>query len=344
MQMQSHPTNARTSDLVSVIIPVYNVEAFLDRCVTSVVNQTYANLEIILVDDGATDSSPELCEQWAKKDARIIVMHKTNGGLSSARNAGITRSSGPWLAFIDSDDWGEPDYIETLHALAMEHEADLAVCSFYDYRTPDHMLDPLKDEVTTGRDLFIEVTQMDNWRYQVAWNKLCARRLCPPGLFPEGKLHEDVFAFPRIVLAAGTVAVTSKPLYHYMVNPNGIMHAKYSIRNLDVIEAMVTRLNIAIDNSLEESYQPIASSIRRYYLREAAVRLPLLSDAAGRRRLLGLVDNYLAALNRIEPFEDAELNELNERLARHPMQTILAIRFSSFRNRVRNKIRHLLSH
>lgn len=343
MQMQSQSTDAQASDLVSVIIPVYNVEAFLDRCVTSVVNQTYANLEIVLVDDGATDSSPELCERWAEKDPRIIVVHKPNGGLSSARNAGIARSTGPWIAFIDSDDWIEPDYIETLHTLAVEHDADLSVCSLYDYRTPEHMLDPLKDEITTGRDLFIKVTQTDNWRYQVAWNKLYARRLCPPDLFPEGKLHEDTFTFPKIALNAGIVVVTSKPLYHYMVNPGSIMHTKYSIRNLDVVEAMIMRLNIAIDDSLEATYQPIVSSIRRYYLREAAVRLPLLSDAACRKRLLGLVDDYLAALNRISRFADAELNDLNEELARHPMQTILAMRFSSFRTRVRGKIKRLLS-
>lgn len=326
------------SDLVSVIIPVYNVEAFLDRCVTSVINQTYTNLEIILVDDGATDSSPELCDRWAKKDHRITVVHKANGGLSSARNAGIAVSHAPWIAFIDSDDWVEPDYVSTLHDLAVSNNADLAICSLYDYRTPDHMLDPLPDEVLTGRDLFVKVAKDDNWRYQVAWNKLYSRSLCPPDMFPAGKLHEDAFAFPDVSLAAHTVVISSKPLYHYMVNPGGIMHAKYGIRNLDAIEATVNRLNIAIDHMLIDCYTPIASMIQRFYLREAAIHLPFIIDGVARRRLLQLVDDYLKAIGRIPPLDDADLNSLNTKLARHPLGRLLSVRASSIARRIRNKV------
>lgn len=332
------------SDLVSVIIPVYNVEAFLDRCVISVINQTYTNLEIILVDDGATDSSPELCDRWAKKDHRITVVHKANGGLSSARNAGIAVSHAPWIAFIDSDDWVEPDYVSTLHDLAVSNNADLAICSLYDYRTPDHMLDPLKDEVLTGRDLFVKATQTENWRYQVAWNKLYARRLCPSTLFAEGKLHEDIFSFPIISLSAETVAVTSTPLYHYMVNEGGIMHARYSIRNLDVIEALIDQLNAAINHSIPVCYHPITASIRSNIVDKAASELPLFTDRKARKRLLGLVDDYISSINHIGSLGDRKLDTFNMQITKHPMRLLIFIHSLSLMRRIARKIKHVLSH
>ena len=119
------------SDLISVIVPVYKVEKYLNKCVQSIVNQTYKNLEIILVDDGSPDNCPEMCDEWAKKDSRIKVIHQENAGLAEARNSGISVATGEFFMFIDSDDHAEPDMIELLLNLSMEYNADVSSCGFY---------------------------------------------------------------------------------------------------------------------------------------------------------------------------------------------------------------------
>lgn len=116
--------------LISVIVPVYNVEKYLDKCVDSIVNQTYKNLEIILVDDGSPDNCPKMCDNWAKKDKRIKVIHKENGGVSSARNVGIDNAKGEYIGFVDSDDWTEKKYIQKLYEVLIQENADIALCGY----------------------------------------------------------------------------------------------------------------------------------------------------------------------------------------------------------------------
>ena len=116
------------NELISIIIPIYKVEEYLDECISSVINQTYTKLEIILVDDGSPDSCPKMCDDWAKKDSRIRVIHKTNGGLSDARNAGIEVATGEYIAFVDSDDYIKPDMIAKLYAALCKEEADISAC------------------------------------------------------------------------------------------------------------------------------------------------------------------------------------------------------------------------
>lgn len=118
-------------DKISVIVPVYKTEQYLNRCVQSITDQTYKNLEIILVDDGSPDNCPEMCDQWAKKDERIKVIHKRNGGISSARNAGLDSATGDYIMFADSDDWMEPDMAEFLYRLIVKYDADISRCGFY---------------------------------------------------------------------------------------------------------------------------------------------------------------------------------------------------------------------
>ena len=116
---------------VSIIVPVYNVEKYLDKCIESIVNQTYRNIEIILVDDGSPDKCPEICNEWAKKDDRIKVIHKENGGLSSARNAALEIAQGDYITFVDSDDWIENDMIQSMLTCAAKNDADIVCCGFY---------------------------------------------------------------------------------------------------------------------------------------------------------------------------------------------------------------------
>ena len=116
-------------ELISVILPIYNVEKYLEKCLKSVINQTYKNLEIILVDDGSKDNSPQICDEYAVKDKRIVVIHKSNGGLSDARNAGIEIAKGKYIALIDSDDYVEKDYVQFLYQLIKENNAEMSICS-----------------------------------------------------------------------------------------------------------------------------------------------------------------------------------------------------------------------
>lgn len=238
-----------TNICVSIIVPIYKAENTLDRCVKSICNQDYANLEIILVDDGSPDSCPQLCDYYASLDSRIQVLHKKNGGLSDARNAGVKCSKGQYISFVDSDDYIEPNYISSMLQLAVRNNSDLVICSFYDY-APNRDTIKLPDLVISGRDLFIEAVKKHKWQYVVAWNKLYERKFYLLNLFDVGRQHEDEFAFHKVLCASRCVSITSSLLYHYTYNQNSIMNSTYSKKNLDRIDAFLQRLLFVLDNNI----------------------------------------------------------------------------------------------
>lgn len=217
--------------LISVIVPVYNVEAYLMRCVESIRNQTYVNLEIILVDDGAKDSSGRICDELGKKDSRIRVIHKENGGLSSARNAGIDIARGEYLCFVDSDDWIEGDSVENMLTLALETGTELVCGGRYDVdgKTGEKVLGlcPPRREVISGEEMVSRIFLWDNCDSS-ACDKLYSRRLFRQIRFPLGKVCEDVPVMYRIVLDAGKVALYDKPIYNYFHRPGSITGATLS--------------------------------------------------------------------------------------------------------------------
>lgn len=204
--------------LVSVIVPVYNVEEYLSRCVDSILTQTYRNLEVILVDDGAKDSSGSICDAYAREDSRVRVIHKENGGLSSARNAGIDIAKGDYLEFVDSDDWIEPDAVENLLQMALEHQVELVTGGRWDVkaRTGEKKLGlcPQKQEIISGEELASRIFRWDNCDSS-ACDKLFHRRLFREIRFPLGVVCEDVPVMYRIALDAGRVAMLNKPIYNY---------------------------------------------------------------------------------------------------------------------------------
>lgn len=313
-------------DLITVIVPVYNVERYLDRCITSISNQDYRNLEIILVDDGSPDSSSSMCEAWANRDDRIVVIHKQNGGLSSARNTGINQAHGQWIAFIDSDDWVEPTYISTLYKLAISTNADLAMCSYYDGTDAKHPIAKLANSVQSGIQLFSENAYTADWHYRVAWNKLYAHTLCTADLFPTGKLHEDEFAFNKIMPSVHTVATTSIPLYHYEANPNGIMHSRYSLKKLDGTEATVERFEIAIANNWTDLYEPLAHNVITIAFPMAANGLFLrLFTKPAKNRLLSLVNRYCKAAQSCYEYLSVKTRSQSRMLASHPTLELFRI-------------------
>lgn len=237
-------------DLISVIVPVYQVEAYLDRCVQSIVDQTYTNLDIILVDDGSPDRCPQMCDEWAKRDGRIRVIHKENGGLSDARNAGLRMASGIYIAFVDSDDWVFESYIERLNQAIGHTRAKMAACGV---RFVD---DETKNVGLRGKNPVIQVLSAEQalseqgWRKirAVAWNKLYHRSLLEGEEYPVGKYHEDEFFTYRIVDKAGRVAFVEDELYCYYQRPGSIMH-EFSMKRLDALEAYMQRLHL-----LKEKY------------------------------------------------------------------------------------------
>lgn len=220
--------------LVSVIVPVYNVEEYLARCVDSILAQTYEKLEVILVDDGATDTSGAICDSYEAKDPRVRVIHKENGGLSSARNAGIDIARGEWLKFVDSDDWIEPDAVESLLCLALKHRTELVVGGRWDVKAATgekrRGLCPRQEEVVSGTEMVRRIFLWDNCDSS-ACDKLFHRRLFREIRFPLGMVCEDVPIMYRIVLDAGKTALLDKPIYNYFHRSGSITYAKVSERD-----------------------------------------------------------------------------------------------------------------
>ena len=248
------------SDLVSVIIPIYGVEPYLERCVCSVVNQTYRNLEIILVDDGGKDRCPAMCDAWAEKDSRVHVVHKPNGGRSSARNAGLEVAAGEFVAFVDGDDYVEPDYIAVMAGAVRDAQADLAMCSVFhedaDGRAVAQTAPVWREEYATVTDVRRTCSGLDCLRQRgdengmddvVVWNKLYHRSLWNDVRFPVGKAYEDEFVTYRILGRARTAVLLPERLYHYIERDGSVMHSGYTLRSLDLIEALIGKVRFLLD-------------------------------------------------------------------------------------------------
>lgn len=239
-------------ELISIIVPVYKVEEYLDECIGSIVRQTYENLEIILVDDGSPDNCPEKCDNWAKKDPRIKVIHKKNGGLSKARNEGMSKATGKYIAFVDSDDWIEMTYVEHLYRAIQKTGADISACDVREIRSDK---DRLAANVGTGQTVacspekaLSELLKGRTFR-AVAWNKLYRAGLLKGERFEVGKLHEDEFFSYRIFDKAGLLCYTDLPLYNYRKRGGSIM-TELTIQRLDSLEAYLRRLDL-----LEKKYR-----------------------------------------------------------------------------------------
>ena len=180
---------------ISVVVPVYKVEAFLNRCIESIIYQSYENLEIILVDDGSPDNCPAMCDTWAERDSRIRVIHKKNGGLSDARNAGMAVASGIYLSFVDSDDWIAPEMYQSLVCFLEKDHSDIAACGVemvWDGEEKRAMLTPTGDCILEKEEAMRSIIQETRLK-QPVWYKLYRRAVVENILFPVGKYHEDVF-------------------------------------------------------------------------------------------------------------------------------------------------------
>lgn len=225
--------------LISVIVPIYNVEDYLDRCVESIVNQTYRNLEVILVDDGSPDNCPKICDKWADKDNRIKVVHKENGGLSDARNAGMAFATGDVVSFIDSDDWIELNMYETMLNQMEKDDSDIVSCGVKWVEEDGTVIRDItvsKNEVLNTHSAMKELIN-DNKFKQHVWNKIYKYDLIKNIPFEKGKYHEDVFWSYQIVGLAEKISVVIASFYYYVQRSNSIMGEGFSAKRLDALVA-----------------------------------------------------------------------------------------------------------
>ena len=225
--------------LISVIVPVYNVEQYLKECIHSILKQTYQNFEMILVDDGSTDRSGEICDEYSLKDERIKVIQKVNGGLSSARNTGIEEAKGSFFAFIDSDDYIDKVFLEALYHQLMEKDADICECSFF--RLKHNKLIPERlfhsetlDNETAVRRLFASPYES----FVVTWNKLYKKSLFEKIRFPEGKLQEDEFTTYKLLYQSRKIAYVNQNLYIYRIRENSIMKSGRSVEKAEALDSI----------------------------------------------------------------------------------------------------------
>ncbi len=229
--------------LVSIIVPVYNVEKYLSRCIESIISQTHKNLEIILVDDGATDGSGNICDTYKEKDFRIIVIHQKNGGVSAARNSALDIAKGEYICFVDSDDIINSKYVEGLLRAAIENNCSVAQCQFKYFKDGD--LIKANDEVglgvvsiRTGREECAGIYKTAGVKSTVAWSKIYHKSIWEQRRFTVGKVHEDLFITYEILYNTDRIADVDQELYYYRRTPNSIMNGVFDIKRLQYFEAL----------------------------------------------------------------------------------------------------------
>ncbi len=238
----------REKSKISVIVPIYNVEKYLDKCIQSIINQTYTNLEIILVDDGSPDNCGEICEQYAKNDSRIKVIHKENGGLADARNFGIDQMTGDYVAFVDSDDYIHPQMYERMMDVMEQKNADIVISSWkYVHEDKDEVIQKLSanQEISIFEKNTIQNLYFDNSdkrvTFTVAWNKLYKKEIFDTLRFPKGKVHEDEFVTFKTLYNANKVAYIDEELYYYLVRSVSIM-GSFNLKRFDIFDAYCEKL------------------------------------------------------------------------------------------------------
>lgn len=238
---------------ISIIVPIYGVEAYLPACVDSILNQSFTDFECILVDDGSPDGCPALCEEYARRDARVRVVHRENGGLSAARNSGLDIARGKYISFVDSDDLLHPQFLEILYRAAAETGAKITVCDFLRFQdgtSPDVSIPGHKHTLLDQREALWALVNFRDMvccsRMTVAWNKLYRRELFDGLRYPEGKLHEDEFLIHRLLLRAERVCLCEDVLYLYRTREDSITGSRHAIdpRHLEVLDAFEERCRL----------------------------------------------------------------------------------------------------
>lgn len=301
--------------LISIIVPVYNIKDYVSNCIESIMGQTYHNLEIILVDDGSTDESGEICDRYAERDKRISVLHKENGGLSDARNCALDRVRGDLIAFVDGDDWIHPQMYELMLNVMEQRRADIVTCwferedaNFAKHRYTEADLDV---RMLTGAEALSDIETP----LVVAWNKLYRKEIFDHIRYPKGKLHEDEYVIHRIFYKCNRVAVIGQPLYFYTIRGGSIVAQMTPNRINDSLEAFADRVRFSDEHNWSEVMPAVVKRycdycIDRYY-----------DVRSGRYELIDA--SYLDILWRSErdmltKYRDTVIDEKYRRFAKSP--------------------------
>lgn len=266
---------------ISIVVPVYKVEKYLNRCVDSILSQTYTDFDLILVDDGSPDNCGQICDEYAKKDARIHVIHRENGGLSAARNSGIdwsfNNSSSEWIMFIDSDDWINHHTLEYMMNVCKFTNVKTVMCEYTkDLDTPKIDFSEEKYYVVDSIDLYNNPQKYNTFMIISAWAKLYYKPLLKNIRYPEGKKYEDGFTTHKLMLQNDKTALLNLELYHYFVREDSIMQQSWDYHSLDGIEATKERMAYFKQHQMDIAYK---NEINHY-----------LHDLANNYRLCGISD------------------------------------------------------
>ena len=242
---------------ISIVVPIYNVEEYLQRCVDSILNQTFRDFELILVDDGSTDNCGKMCDEFAQIDKRIKVIHKENGGLSDARNAGIDwvfdNSDSKWITFIDSDDWVSENYLEILYKSAVGKSANISCCTYMTSTTGNVAFSEII-ELPQEYDPETFYCKISKYSYSACY-KLFQLHLFKNIRFPYKKLNEDAFTIYKVLFSANKIVFIDTALYVYYMRPGSIMRSSWSEKRLDEIEALSCQIEYYKTNNFKEAYK-----------------------------------------------------------------------------------------
>lgn len=270
--------------LISIILPIYNIEKYLSKCMESVLRQSYKNLEIIMVDDGSQDMCGQICEKYAKQDSRVVVLHKTNGGLSDARNFGIEYSRGDFITCIDPDDYVDVDYIDYLYMLLKKHKCKMSICQHRVHYDNGF----IKDFGDIGEDVISAEKCLERMLYHdvidtSAWGKLYKRDLFENVKYPKGKLFEDIGTTYALIMQCDRIAIGYESKYNYIFHNNSIVNSSFKPNKFDLMEMT----------------DKMAKDVLKVY--------PNLEDAILRRR----VYSRISTLNQMLNVKDFEMERKN---------------------------------
>lgn len=252
--------------LISVIVPVYKAEPYFDRCIQSILNQTFTDFELILVDDGSPDGCPEICDEYAKRDSRVIVIHQSNQGQAAARNAAIAIARGQWVHFVDADDVIHPQMLELLYKAVQETNAKIAICSVVERETEsgwDSNLSAITFSVDEVDEMCLKRLLRDGQHcYWIVCAKMIDISIVKKIPFTNGRVYEDNAVVPKWLHAAGVIAITDNRLYFYRINKAGTTKSDFSEKQLDFLWALEQQMIFCKD----VCYNALFSEICKIYL------------------------------------------------------------------------------
>ena len=258
---------------LSIIVPIYNVEKYLSRCIESILNQTFREFELILINDGSTDNFKEICEKYKKIDSRIIVVNKKNGGVSSARNFGIDISRGEYIGFVDPDDFIDSNMYEILFNIINLYQSDIVICDYY--KVSEYNIKKYEEIQLNNKGIIVEnINNIDaieriltvGEKFIFAWNKIYKRRLFENLRYNEGMIYEDEFLAHRILYRCNKVSIINSSLYYYVQRKGSIVNSRFSSKKFDKVYAIKDRVDFLKDKGIVNLIDKAEKSFIDYFV------------------------------------------------------------------------------